>query len=131
MAVTARPISAVPARAAVTRSAPRSMWRTMFSRTTMASSISTPMASDRPSSVMKLSVKPQAHTAMKAAMTEVGSDSAVMSVERHELRNAYTTKMVSIAPNISASITLSQAALGVLAAVLGDLEAGSPWAASC
>ena len=88
VAVTARPISAVPLRAAVMRSAPRSMWRTMFSRTTMASSISTPIASDRPSSVMKLSVKPHAHTAMNAAMTEVGSDSAVMSVERHEFRNA-------------------------------------------
>ena len=36
---------------------------------------------------MKLSVKPQAQTAMKAAMAEVGSDSAVMSVERHEFRN--------------------------------------------
>ncbi len=88
VAVTARPISAVPTRAAVMRSAPRSMWRTMFSRTTMASSISTPMASDRPSSVMKFSVNPQAHTAMKAAITEVGSDSAVMSVERHEFRKA-------------------------------------------
>ncbi len=86
VAVTARPISAVPARAAVTRSSPRSMWRTMFSRTTMASSISTPMASDSPSRVMKLSVKPQTQTAMKAAITEVGSDSAVISVERQELR---------------------------------------------
>ena len=36
---------------------------------------------------MKLSVKPHSQTAMKAAITEVGSDSAVISVERHELRN--------------------------------------------
>ncbi len=62
------------------------MWRTMFSRTTIASSISTPIASDRPSRLMKLSVKPASQTAMKAAITEVGSDSAVISVERHELR---------------------------------------------
>jgi hypothetical protein len=48
----------------------------------------TPIARDRPSSVMKFSVKPHTQTAMKAAITEVGSDSAVMSVERHEFRNA-------------------------------------------
>ena len=50
--------------------------------------MSTPMASERPSRVMKLSVNPQAHTAIKAAITEVGNASAVISVERHELRNA-------------------------------------------
>src|SRR5436853_6495348 len=99
VAATARPISAVPFSAAVRRSAPRSMWRTMFSRTTMASSMSTPMASDSPSSVMKLRVKPHSHTEMNAAMTEVGRLKAVMSVERQELRNTYTTKLVSQAPN--------------------------------
>ena len=105
VAVTASPISAVPALAAVRRSAPISMWRTIFSRTTMASSINTPIASESPSNVMKLSVNPQAHTAINAAITEVGKASAVISVERHELRNAYTTKIVSTAPNNSASIT--------------------------
>ena len=88
VAVTARPISAVPLRAAVMRSSPRSMCRTMFSRTTMASSISTPIASDRPSSVMKFSVKPHSHTAMNAAIAEVGSDRPVISVERQEFRKA-------------------------------------------
>ena len=86
VAATARPISDVPCSAAVRRSTPRSRWRTMFSRTTMASSIKTPMASDRPSRLMKLSVKPHNHTAMNAAITEVGSESAVISVERQELR---------------------------------------------
>ncbi len=88
VAATARPISAVPSRAAVMRSAPRSMCRTMFSRTTMASSMSTPIASDRPSSVMKLSVYPHSQTAMNAATAEVGSDKPVMSVDRQELRKA-------------------------------------------
>ena len=87
VAATASPISAVPLSAAVRRSAPRCMWRTMFSRTTMASSISTPMASDSPSRLMKFSVKPHSHTAMNAVMTEVGSDRPVISVERQELRN--------------------------------------------
>lgn len=88
VAATAMPISAVPLSAAVRRSAPICMWRTMFSRTTMASSISTPIASDKPSSVMKFRVKPHSHTPMKAANTEVGRLSAVINVERHELRKA-------------------------------------------
>ena len=86
VAATARPISDVPLSAASMREAPRSRWRTMFSRTTMASSMSTPMASDRPNRLMKLSVNPASQTAMKLAITEVGSESAVISVERHELR---------------------------------------------
>jgi len=106
VAATAMPISAVPSSAAVRRSLPICMWRTMFSRTTMASSISTPMASDRASRVMKFRVKPHSHTAMKAAMTDVGRLSAVIRVERHEFRKAYTTKMVSTAPSTSDSITL-------------------------
>ena len=88
VAVTARPISRVPTLAAFMRSMPRSMWRTIFSRTTMASSMSTPMASESPSSVMKLSVNPHAHTAMNAAITEVGRLNAVIRVDRHELRKA-------------------------------------------
>ena len=103
---TAMPISAVPFKAAVRRSEPRSMCRTMFSRTTMASSIKTPMAKDKPNKLMKLSVNPQSQTAMKAVMTDVGKDKAVISVERHEFKNTYTTKMVRPAPKINASTTL-------------------------
>ena len=86
VAATAKPISAVPCSAALTRSTPRSIVRTIFSRTTMASSIRTPMASDSPSKLMKFNVNPNAQTATNAAMTEVGSESAVMSVERHEFK---------------------------------------------
>ena len=106
VAATARPISAVPCNAAVTRSTPRSMCRTMFSRTTMASSISTPMARDKPKSVMKLSVKPHNHTAMKEVSTEVGRDRAVIRVDRQEFKNTYTTNTVSTAPKTKASMTL-------------------------
>ena len=106
VAATARPISAVPFKAAVRRSSPASMWRTMFSRTTMASSISTPMARLKPSRLMKFSVKPHSHTAMKAAITLVGRLKAVMSVLRQEFRKTYTTKIVSTAPKTRASMTL-------------------------
>ena len=58
VAITARPISLVPTLAASRWPRPRWTWRTMFSRTTIASSISRPMHSDSAIIVMKLSVKP-------------------------------------------------------------------------
>ncbi len=60
VAITARPISSVPPARAVTWSLPMPRWRTMFSRTTMASSMRSPMHSDSAISVRKLSVKPNA-----------------------------------------------------------------------
>jgi hypothetical protein len=68
VAITAMPISAVPTSPPC--AGPPASMGTMFSRTTIASSISTPMASDS-RGVMKLA-KPHSHTAMKAAITEVG-----------------------------------------------------------
>ena len=82
VAATASPISSVPSCAAVKWSFPISTWRTMFSRTTMASSIRMPIASERPSSDIMLRVKPNAATAMNDASTETGSARPVMTVER-------------------------------------------------
>ena len=87
VAMTARPISAVPSRAASKWSLPRCRWRTMFSRTTIASSISMPIARERPMRVSTLRVKPKTRMAMKPATTEMGRVMPVMTVERHELRN--------------------------------------------
>ena len=78
----------------------------MFSRTTIASSIRMPIASERPSSDIVSSRKPSAHTAMNDASTEIGSAMPVITVERHELRNRKTTSTVSSAPSMSASCTL-------------------------
>jgi hypothetical protein len=58
----------------------------MFSRTTMASSMSSPIASDRASRVMVFSVKPHTHIAKKAEMIEMGRASPVITVERQEFR---------------------------------------------
>jgi hypothetical protein len=77
----------------------------MFSRTTMASSIRMPMASESPSSDMVLSVKPAHHTATKLASTETGSASPVITVDRQEFRKMKTTSTVSSAPSSSASCT--------------------------
>ena len=59
----------------------------MFSRTTIASSISMPIARERPIRVSTLRVKPKARMAMKPATTEIGRVMPVITVERHELRN--------------------------------------------
>ncbi len=56
VAATARPISLVPSRAACRWPLPISMWRTMFSRTTIASSMRMPIASVSPSRLIVLSV---------------------------------------------------------------------------
>jgi len=90
----------------------------MFSRTTIASSIRMPIASDRPSSDIVLSVKPNHHTAMKLASTETGSASPVMTVDRHELRNRNTTSTVSTAPSISVHCTFETLAFTRLPASL-------------
>ena len=89
VAITARPISSVPSRAAVTWSLPMPRWRTMFSRTTIASSIRRPMHSDSAISVRKLSVKPNAYSAMNVAITAIGSvrpgdDRAAPAVQEQE-----------------------------------------------
>ena len=74
---------------------PCSTCRTMFSRTTIASSIRMPIASDRPSSDIVFSVKPNASTATNDAITETGSARPVMTVERQEFRKRNTVSTVS------------------------------------
>ena len=84
-------------------------WRTMFSRTTMASSISRPTQRLRAISVIILIVKPKACMNKKVPMMEIGSVSPVMTVERQELRNKKTISTVRKAPSISVRRTLSTA----------------------
>ena len=77
----------------------------MFSRTTIASSISSPMHSDSAIRVRKLSVKPKRYTATKVAMTEMGSVSPVMMVLRQECRKRKTMKTVRSAPSTIVTFT--------------------------
>ena len=60
IATTAKAISFDPCRAARNGGMPSSIWRWMFSSTTMASSTTRPMASTSPSRVRVLMVKPRA-----------------------------------------------------------------------
>ena len=58
----------------------------MFSRTTIASSISRPIASDNAISVSVFSVIPRKYMMMNDEITEMGSVSPVITVERQEFR---------------------------------------------
>ena len=80
------------------------------------------MASDRPSSDIVFSVKPNAHTATNDASTDTGSARPVMTVERHEFRNRKTTATVSAAPSISASCDAEHRVLDAHAGVLHDAQ---------
>ena len=77
----AKVISRAPSREASTLLLPISRWRMMFSSTMIASSTTMPMASDRPSKVKKLSVKPMKYSTMNVPMTEVGMESRTLKVE--------------------------------------------------
>ena len=72
----------------------------MFSRTTMASSISRPTHRDSAISVIMLIVKPNMYMNRKVPISATGSVSPVITVERQELRNRNTMAMVSTAPSI-------------------------------
>ena len=81
--------------------------RTMFSSTTMASSMTMPTARARASSVMMLSVKPMSHIAMKVPMIDVGMARAAMIVLRKLPRKMSTTSDARIAPSTRCSRTAS------------------------
>jgi hypothetical protein len=81
----------------------------MFSRTTMASSISRPTHRLSAISVIMLMVKPNRFMNKKVPISAMGSVSPVMTVERHEFRNKNTISTVSMAPSISVWRTLATA----------------------
>ena len=105
VAITARPISAVPRRAAVMASSPCSMCRKMFSRTTTASSMRMPITSDRAISVIMSMVKPAIHMKKNVDTTDVGNESAVMSVDRQSRMKMKMTSTAISAPKTIASRT--------------------------
>jgi len=81
----------------------------MFSRTTMASSISKPTHKDKAMSVIMLMVKPNMLMNQNVPINEMGSVKPVMTVERHEFKNKNTMRMVSSAPSMRVRRTLSTA----------------------
>jgi len=79
----------------------------MFSRTTMASSISRPTHRLMAISVIMLIEKPNIFMNRKVPISEIGNVRPVMMVERQLLRNRKTMPMVSSAPSNSVRLTLA------------------------
>jgi hypothetical protein len=77
-----KPTSLEPLKAASIGFSPASMWRTMFSSMTMASSTTKPTASVSASSEMLSSEWPQRYMPAKVPITEIGSAIAGISVAR-------------------------------------------------
>ena len=78
-----KPISREPFSAASNGRMPSSMWRTMFSSMTMASSTTKPTDSVSASSVMLLMEKPNAYIAAQVPISETGTASAGNDGRRH------------------------------------------------
>ncbi len=95
IATTAKLISLAPFSAAWKGSSPSSMWRKMFSSTTMASSTTRPMASTSASSVSVLMVKPAAAMMPKAPIRLTGMVTIGMIDARIVRRNTNTTSATS------------------------------------
>ena len=90
-----KPISREPLSAASNGRMPPSIWRTMFSSMTMASSTTKPTESVSASSVMLLIEKSKAYIAAQVAISEIGTASAGMMVAVAERRNRKITRMTS------------------------------------
>ena len=109
VARTARPTSRVAAQAAMKGfSFFSSMNRRMFSRTTMASSITIPTARASARRVIMLSVKPITCMSANVPMIEMGMASAAMRVLRTFPRKSKTMRAAKKAPRIRCSRTAAR-----------------------
>ena len=104
-----KPISRAPLSAASNGRMPPSMWRTMFSSMTMASSTTKPTDSVSASSVMLLIEKSNAYIAAQVPISEIGTASAGMMVAETERRNRKITRITRPIAIASVSCTSSTA----------------------
>ena len=104
-----KPISREPFSAASKGRMPPSMWRTMFSSMTMASSTTKPTDSVSASSVMLLMEKPKAYIAAQVPISDTGTASAGMMVAETLRRNRKITMMTRQTAIASVSCTLQTA----------------------
>ena len=95
IATTAKPTSWAPLSAAFSGASPSSMWRKMFSSTTMESSTTRPMASTSDSSVSVLMVKPAAAMIENTPIRLTGMVTSGMIEARRVRRKKKTTSATS------------------------------------
>ena len=100
--ITVKPISLAPRSAAFNGGSPSSMWRTMFSIITMASSTTKPVPMVSAISDRLSSEKPANHITPKVAISDSGSATPAMKVARNVRRKIKTTSTTR--PTLSTSV---------------------------
>ncbi len=120
--ITVKPISLAPRSAASNGPSPSSMWRTMFSIITMASSTTKPVPIVSAISERLSSENPQNHITPKVAISDSGSATPAMMVARIVRRKTSTTMMTSATLSTSVNWTSRIEARMVLGAVVHHRE---------
>ena len=100
-------ISAIALRIASARSCPASRCSTMFSTTTIASSMTRPTAAARPPSVIRLKLSPSRRRAMNVIASVAGITRPATSDVPQSRRNSTMMSDASTKPMITASRTLA------------------------
>ena len=98
LATIAAVTSSPPSTAASWGGIPDSVYRKIFSSTTMALSTSIPMPRANPPRLMRFKVKPPKYMRVKVAITEIGIAVATTIVLRIFLRKRSRTRMASTPP---------------------------------
>ena len=104
VAITARAISLTASFVASMVDFPIRLWRTMFSTSTIASSMRIPTTTVRAKSVSVLREKPSQYMIPKVGITDKGRAIAEISVAHQSRRNNPTTIMASMAPSYNIRI---------------------------
>ncbi|TWG86306.1 hypothetical protein L602_002100000950 [Cupriavidus gilardii J11] len=128
--ITVKPTSRAPRSAACTGRMPASIWREMFSSTTMASSTTKPVAMVSAISDRLFSEKPARYITVKVPISDTGTATLGISVARTLRRNRNTTMMTSATDSISVCSTSRSDArmVGVRSSTTSiEIEAGIIW----
>ncbi len=103
--ITVKPISLAPRSAASIAVSPFSMWRTMFSIITMASSTTNPVPIVKAISDRLSRLKPEKYMMPNEVIKDSGSATPAISVARIERRNSSTTSVTSTTLRTSVNCT--------------------------
>ena len=119
---TVKPISSAPLRAACIGFMPFSMWRVMFSITTIASSTTNPVAMVSAISERLSRVYPSRYIAPNVAMMDTGTDTLGINVDQALRRKTNTTITTSTNGDDHVALRIPQRFPGRDGAVAGDPE---------
>ena len=127
---TVKPISRTPVSAACSGAMPCSMWRTMFSITTIASSTTKPTHSTSATSEKMFRVKPSIHITISAPASDSGTLSMAIRVGRSRRRNSSITSatITMLMPSATSTSCSADSVVGVRSKIgVIFTSAGNTW----